>query len=142
MQTAEGKREKVGWLDLVDSSPRGSLVDVMKLLRVLITIITIITIITVFALSAARADTASNYVGEITGLVCASCKEEVVAALSKLEGVKNVEIVPSNHPEIRKITIATTRATLTSADVNLALDKVSKEFKVTKLAKAEPLISK
>jgi len=136
MQTAEGKREKGGRLDLVDSTPRGSLVDAMKLLRVLIATLA------VFASSASRADTASSYVGEITGLVCASCKDEVVATLSKLEGVKNVEIVPSNHPEIRKITIATTRATLTSAEVNLALDKVSKEFKVTKLAKAEPHTSK
>jgi len=136
MQTAGGKRQEGGWPDLVDSTLRGSLVDIMKLLSALIATLA------VFACSASRADTASSYVGEITGLVCASCKEEVVAALSKLEGVKNVEIVPSNHPEIRKITIATTRETLTSADVNLALDKVSKEFKVTKLAKAEPHASK
>ena len=86
--------------------------------------------------TAARAETAASYVGEITGLVCASCKMEVVDALSKMDGVKNVEIVASNQPDIRKITIATTRDSLTSADVNQTLEKVSKDFKVTKLEKA------
>lgn len=91
---------------------------------------------------ATQAETSSSYEGEITGLVCASCKQEVVAALSKLDGVKNVEITPSNNPEIRRIVIASTSASLTQTDVNQALDKVSKEFKVTKLAKAAPVAAK
>ena len=102
----------------------------MNLLRTLVAAAT-----ATFALTA-HAETATSYEGEITGLVCASCKQEVVAALSKLDGVKNVEITPSNNPEIRKITIASTSVSLTQSDVNQALDKVSKEFKVTKLAKA------
>ncbi len=91
---------------------------------------------------AVQAETANSYEGEITGLVCASCKQEVVTALSKLDGVKNVEITPSNNPEIRKIVIASTSTSLTETDVNQALDKVSKEFKVTKLAKAATTAAK
>lgn len=83
-----------------------------------------------------RAETPATFEGEITGLVCASCKQEVVTALSKMDGVKNVEITPSNNPEIRRIVIASTKDDLTQANVNETLEKVSKEFKVTKLAKA------
>ncbi len=108
----------------------------MKCLR------TLIAIAAVSACSAANADTASSYVGEISGLVCASCKAEVVAGLAKLPGVTSVEITPSNNPEIRRITINATREALTSEEVNQALDKVSKDFKVSKLAKASPLSSK
>ena len=103
---------------------------------------TLIAIAAVSACSAAKADTASSYVGEISGLVCASCKAEVVAGLSKLPGVTSVEITPSNNPEIRRITINSTREALTSEEVNQALDKVSKDFKVSKLAKAGPPVSK
>ncbi|MDB6138752.1 MAG: hypothetical protein JWO94_1824 [Verrucomicrobiaceae bacterium] len=102
----------------------------MNMLRALVAIATVSATLTL------QAETASSYEGEITGLVCASCKQEVVDALSKLEGVKNVEITPSNNPEIRKITVASTSNSLTQTDLNQALDKVSKEFKVTKLAKA------
>lgn len=86
--------------------------------------------------TASRAETPATFEGEITGLVCASCKQEVVTALSKMDGVKNVEITPSNNPEIRRIVIASTKENLTQANVNETLEKVSKEFKVTKLAKA------
>ena len=108
----------------------------MNLLR------TLVALATVTVTLAVQAETASNYEGEITGLVCASCKQEVVAALSKLDGVKNVEITPSNNPEIRRIVIASTGSSLTATDVNQALDKVSKDFKVTKLAKTAPPVAK
>lgn len=107
----------------------------MKMLR------TFVAMATVAAAVVCKAEVPSNYEGEITGLVCASCKQEVVAALSKIEGVKNVEITPSNNPEIRRIVIASANPSLTQEDVNTALGKVSKEFKVTKLSKA-PVISK
>ena len=102
----------------------------MKMIR------TLVALATVSIALVSNAETAINFEGEITGLVCASCKQEVVAALSTLKGVKNVDITPSNNPEIRRIVIATSNEALTQADVNGALDKVSKEFKVTKLAKA------
>jgi len=108
----------------------------MKIMR------TLVAIATVTLSLACKAETPLNYEGEITGLVCASCKIEVVTALSALKGVKNVEITPSNNPEIRRIVISSTSDSLTQADVNGALDKVSKEFKVTKLAKASPASSK
>ncbi len=86
--------------------------------------------------SDSHAESPATFEGEITGLVCASCKQEVVTALSKMDGVKNVEITPSNNPEIRRIVIASTREDLTQANVNETLEKVGKEFKVTKLARA------
>jgi copper chaperone CopZ len=77
-----------------------------------------------------------TYVGEITGVVCGACKEHVTEALMKVDGVKSVEIDPTNVPEIRHITVKATKENFSASDANNALAAAHGEtYKVTKLAK-------
>lgn len=77
-----------------------------------------------------------KYEGEITGVVCGACKEHVTTTLMKIDGVKAVEIAPTNLPEIRHLTIKATKPDFSAADANNALATAHGEtYKVTKLEK-------
>ena len=88
-----------------------------------------------FALMA-RAGDVQKYEGEITGVVCPACQEHVTEALMKVDGVKSVEIAPTNVPTIRHIVITAAKEGFSAADANNALATAHGEtYKVTKLDK-------
>ena len=77
-----------------------------------------------------------TFQGQITGVVCAACKDHVVSSLAKLKGVKDIEISPTNMPEIRVLTIKAETAALSAEDLNKLLTADHGEsYKVTTLAK-------
>lgn len=80
-------------------------------------------------------DTAT-FQGQITGVVCSACKDHVVTSLAKIKGVKDIEILPTNLPEVRMLMIKADTATLTAEEVNklLAADHGG-SYQVTKLEK-------
>lgn len=84
----------------------------------------------------AMAGDVATFQGQITGVVCAACKDHVVSSLAKLKGVKDIEIAPTNVPEVRMLILKVETATLTADDVNklLAADH-GESYKVTTLAK-------
>jgi len=78
----------------------------------------------------------ATFQGQITGVVCAACKEHVVSSLAKLKGVKDIEIAPTNVPEIRMLILKVETAALTADEVNKLLTADHGDsYKVTTLAK-------
>lgn len=79
-----------------------------------------------------------KYEGEITGIVCGACKEHVTEALMKVNGVKSVEIAPTNVPEIRHIIITAAKPEFSASDANNALASAHGDnYKVTRLEKKQ-----
>ena len=78
----------------------------------------------------------ATFQGQITGVSCGACKDHVVTSLAKLKGVKDIEILPTNLPEVRMLMIKADTAALTAEEVNklLAADH-GESYKVTKLEK-------
>lgn len=78
----------------------------------------------------------ATFQGQITGVSCGACKDHVVTSLAKLKGVKDIEISPTNLPEVRMLTIKAETAALTADEVNKLLTADHGEsYKVTKLEK-------
>lgn len=87
-------------------------------------------------LQAAKAGELSTYQGQITGVVCASCKDHVLSSLGKVKGVKDIQIQPTNLPEVRLLTIKSESEELTADELNKALSTAHGEsYKVTQLAR-------
>ncbi len=90
----------------------------------------------VLAITGAAIAGDSTYVGEITGVVCPACKEHVTTALMKVEGIKSIEIDPTNVPEIRHLTIKASKENFSASEANNALTAAHGDsYKVTKLEK-------
>lgn len=84
----------------------------------------------------AFAGDALTYEGEITGVVCPACKEHVTEALMKVQGVKSVDIAPTNVPEIRHLVIKAEKENFSATDVNNVLASAHGDsYKVTRLEK-------
>ena len=64
-------------------------------------------------LPAMAGDAPVNYIAEMTGMVCAGCKDHVTASFTKLEGVTKVQIVPGDKAGTQKVTVTSTSANLT-----------------------------
>jgi len=80
----------------------------------------------------AMAGDVATFQGQITGVVCGACKDHVVSSLAKLNGIKDIEISPTNLPEIRMLTLKVETAALTAEDVNKLLTSDHGEsYKVT-----------
>jgi copper chaperone CopZ len=74
----------------------------------------------------------ATFQGQITGVVCGACKDHVVSSLAKLKGIKDIEISPTNLPDIRMLTLKVETAALTAEDVNKRLTADHGEnYKVT-----------
>lgn len=78
-----------------------------------------------------------TYVAEMTGMVCAGCKDHVTAAFTKLEGVSKVEIVPGEKPGAQKVTVTSTAPTLTKEQAVAALGASSSTYLVHTWKKSE-----
>ncbi len=82
------------------------------------------------------ADAPQTYTGDITGVVCAACKEHVTAALvAKLPGVQKVEIQRGEKLGVNTITITATNAAVTKETAMTALGDLAQSYQIVSLAK-------
>ncbi|MDZ4404711.1 heavy-metal-associated domain-containing protein [Prosthecobacter sp.] len=79
----------------------------------------------------------TTYVAEMTGMVCAGCKDHVTASFTKLEGVSNVEIVAGDKPGTQKVTVITTATSLTKEQAVAALGTSASTYVVHAWKKSE-----
>ncbi len=89
------------------------------------------------ALPALAGDKPATYVAEMTGMVCAGCKDHVTAALSKLEGVSKVEIAPADKPGAQKVTVTSTAPALTKEQAVASLGASASTYVVQSWKKSE-----
>lgn len=71
----------------------------------------LLTLVAFAATAAFAGDKPITYVAEMSGMICAGCKDHVTASFNKLEGVSNVQIVPGDKPGTQKVTVTTTSST-------------------------------
>ncbi len=83
------------------------------------------------------ADTPVNYIAEMTGMVCAGCKDHVTASFTKLEGVSKVQIVPGDKPGTQKVTVTSTSPALTKEQAVAALGTSASTYVVHAWKKSE-----
>jgi copper chaperone CopZ len=98
--------------------------------------ILITTLFAALTLTSRADDAAHIYTGEITGVVCASCKAHVAAALTqKMPGIQNVDIERSDKPDTQKITITTTKGDVTKEAAVAALGELAASYQILSLEK-------
>lgn len=78
-------------------------------------------LLALFTAPAIAGDAPVNYVAEMTGMVCAGCKDHVTASFTKLEGVSKVQIAPGDKPGTQKVTVTSTSPSLTKEQAVEAL---------------------
>ncbi len=78
-------------------------------------------ILALFTAPAIAGDAPVNYVAEMTGMVCAGCKDHVTASFTKLDGVSKVQIAPGEKPGTQKVTVTSTSPSLTKEQAVAAL---------------------
>lgn len=78
-----------------------------------------------------------TYTGEISGVVCISCKEHVTAMLTKkLDGIVSVDVKPGDKPESnQKLIIVAKNDKITKEQANDALGSFAKNYEIVSLAK-------
>lgn len=98
----------------------------------------ILTLLAAFlALPALAGDKPATYVAEMTGMVCAGCKDHVTASFKKLEGVSKVEIVAADKPGTQKVTVTSTAPALTKEQAVAALGASASTYVVHAWKKSE-----
>ena len=90
-----------------------------------------------FAAPAMAADAPVNYIAEMTGMVCAGCKDHVTASFTKLEGVSKVQIAPGDKPGTQKVTVTSTSPSLTKEQAVAALGTSASTYIVHAWKKSE-----
>lgn len=79
---------------------------------------------------------AVTYEGQITGVVCASCKSHITAALSKkLENVVSVDVKAGDTPETQKLIVVANNDTITKETAIAALGTYAKNYQILTLDK-------
>ncbi len=89
-----------------------------------------ITLLALFATPVMAGDAAVSYIAEMTGMVCAGCKDHVTASFTKLDGVSKVQIVPGDKPGTQKVTVTSTSPTLTKEQAVAALGSSASTYVV------------
>ena len=97
----------------------------------------LLAIVTSCGLSLLAADPPVTYVAEMSGMVCAGCKDHVTASFTKLAGVSTVAIVPGDKPGTQKVTVTSTSAALTKEQAIAALGAAAATYVVHAWKKAE-----
>ncbi|MEN3941259.1 hypothetical protein WJU23_08195 [Prosthecobacter sp. SYSU 5D2] len=88
------------------------------------------------ALHAADDKKTVTYEGEITGVVCASCKAHITAALTqKLTDVVSVDVKPGETPESQKLILVSHNGDITKESATEALGTYAKNYQILSLAK-------
>ncbi len=85
-------------------------------------------IISLCTFPALAGDAPVNYIAEMSGMVCAGCKDHVTASFTKLEGVTKVQIVPGEKAGTQKVTVTSTSATLTKEQAVASLGSSSDTY--------------
>lgn len=78
-----------------------------------------------------------TYVAEMTGMVCAGCKEHVTASFTKLEGVSKVQIVVGEKPGTQKVTVISSKDSLTKEQAVASLGASASTYIVHAWKKVE-----
>ena len=91
------------------------------------------------AFAADEAKKEHTFTGDITGVVCSSCKQHVTAMLTKnLEGVVNVDVKPGATDDAPKKLILTAKSdAVTKEAVIKALGDYAKNYQVLSLVKQD-----
>ena len=90
-----------------------------------------------FTMPAVAGDAPVSYIAEMTGMVCAGCKDHVTASFTKLEGVSKVQIVPGDKPGTQKVTVTSTSPALTKEQAVAALGSSASTYIVHAWKKSE-----
>jgi len=104
----------------------------MKCLALLLSIAAFLTT----SLAAADAKPVT-YLVEMSGMVCAGCKDHVTASFKKLEGVTDVKIVAGEKPDTQKVTVTSTSSALTKDLAVAALGTSAETYLVHAWKKTE-----
>jgi copper chaperone CopZ len=88
-------------------------------------------------LPALAAEPPVTYIAEMTGMVCAGCKDHVTASFTKLDGVSNVAIVAGDKPGTQKVTVTSTSPALTKEQAVAALGASASTYVVHAWKKSE-----
>ena len=83
------------------------------------------------------ADKPVTYVAEMSGMVCAGCKDHVTASFTKLEGVSKVEIAIGDKPGTQKVTVTSTSPAITKEQAVAALGSSASTYIVHGWKKSE-----
>ena len=94
-------------------------------------------LLALFSATALAGDAPVNYLAEMSGMVCAGCKDHVTASFTKLEGVSKVQIVPGDKPGTQKVTVTSTSTTLTKEQAVAALGASATTYIVHEWKKSE-----
>jgi copper chaperone CopZ len=94
-------------------------------------------LLALFAAPAMAGDAPISYIAEMTGMVCAGCKDHVTAAFTKLDGVSKVQIVPGDKPGTQKVTVTSTSPSLTKEQAVAALGTSASTYIVHAWTKSE-----
>jgi len=88
------------------------------------------------SLHAADEKKSVTYEGQITGVVCASCKAHITGALTqKLPGVISVDVKAGDNAEQQKLVIVTSSDAVTKESATEALGTFAKNYQILSLAK-------
>jgi len=90
-----------------------------------------------FCRPALAGDTPVSYIAEMSGMVCAGCKDHVTASFTKLDGVSKVQIAPGDKPGTQKVTVTSTSSTLTKEQAVAALGTSASTYIVHAWKKSE-----
>lgn len=86
------------------------------------TLATLLALLCTLVLSLSASDSKPiTYVAEMSGMVCAGCKEHVTASFRKLDGVSEVKIVAGDKAGTQKVTVTSTSDSLTQEKAVTAL---------------------
>lgn len=95
-----------------------------------------LTLLVSAALHAADDTQTVTYEGEITGVVCASCKAHITAALTqKLTDVVSVDVKRGEKPDTQKLIVVSHQNDLTKESATEALGTYAKNYKILSLDK-------
>ena len=94
-------------------------------------------LLALFATPAMAGDAPVTYIAEMSGMVCAGCKDHVTSSFTKLEGVSKVQIAPGAKPGTQKVTVTSTSPTLSKEQAVAALGASASTYIVHDWKKSE-----
>ncbi len=100
------------------------------------TVFTLLTLALAAVMQAADAPQTVTYEGKITGVVCASCKSHITAALTqKLPDVVSVDVKAGSTPDTQKLIIVSHSGQVTKESATEALGTYAKNYQILSLTK-------
>ena len=99
-------------------------------------VFTLLTLALAAVMQAADAPKTVTYEGKITGVVCASCKSHITAALTqKLPDVVSVDVKAGSTPDTQKLIIVSHSGQVTKESATEALGTYAKNYQILSLTK-------